>query len=136
MNDFVGNCDCYDLTISPHFLSETVEITSNMRFRQILTENLLFWRLEKEPKKFSFVALLEPNVTPPGFNIVLNMDTSEANMALNMDTSIPNMALPKRYTKESCYPILLVGMNIFCTFAKVMTITVITNTILGYEVLR
>ena len=118
-----------------------------MRFRQILTENLLLWRLEKEPKKFSFVALLEPNVTPPGFNVVLNMDTSEANMALNMDTSeanmalnmdtsIPNMALPKRYTKESCYPILLVGMNIFCTFAKVMTITVITNTILGYEVLR
>ena len=107
-----------------------------MRFRQILTENLLLWRLEKEPKKFSFVALLEPNVTPPGFNFVLNMDTSEANMALNMDTSIPNMALPKRYTKESCYPILLVGMNIFCTFAKVMTITVITNTILGYEVLR
>ena len=132
----MGNCDCYDLTISPHFLSETVEITSNMRFRQILTENLLLWRLEKEPKKFSFVALLEPNVTPPGFNVVLNMDTSEANMALNMDTSIPNMALPKRYTKESCYPILLVGMNIFCTFAKVMTITVITNTILGYEVLR
>ena len=126
----------YDLTISPHFLSETVKITSNMRFRQILTENLLLWRLEKEPKKFSFVALLEPNVTPPGFNVVLNMDTSEANMALNMDTSIPNMALPKRYTKESCYPILLVGMNIFCTFAKVMTITVITNTILGYEVLR
>ena len=126
----------YDLTISPHFLSETVKITSNMRFRQILTENLLLWRLEKEPKKFSFVALLEPNVTPPGFNIVLNMDTSEANMALNMDTSIPNMALPKRYTKESCYPILLVGMNFFCTFAKVMTITVITNTILGYEVLR
>ena len=126
----------YDLTISPHFLSETVEITSNMRFRQILTENLLLWRLEKEPKKFTFVALLEPNVTPPGFNVVLNMDTSEANMALNMDTSIPNMALPKRYTKESCYPILLVGMNIFCTFAKVMTITVITNTILGYEVLR
>ena len=122
----------YDLTISPHFLSETVKITSNMRFRQILTENLLLWRLEKEPKKFSFVALLEPNVTPPGFNVVLNMDTSEANMALNMDTSIPNMALPKRYTKESCYPILLVGMNIFCTFAKVMTITVITNTILGY----
>ena len=132
----MGNCDCYDLTISPHFLSETVEITSNMRFRQILTENLLLWRLEKEPKKFSFVALLEPNVTPPGFNVVLNMDTSEANMALNMDTSIPNMALPKRYTKESCYPILLVGMNIFCTFAKVMAITVITNTILGYEVLR
>ena len=126
----------YDLTISPHFLSETVKITSNMRFRQILTENLLLWRLEKEPKKFTFVALLEPNVTPPGFNVVLNMDTSEANMALNMDTSIPNMALPKRYTKESCYPILLVGMNIFCTFAKVMTITVITNTILGYEVLR
>ena len=126
----------YDLTISPHFLSETVKKTSNMRFRQILTENLLLWRLEKEPKKFSFVALLEPNVTPPGFNVVLNMDTSEANMALNMDTSIPNMALPKRYTKESCYPILLVGMNIFCTFAKVMTITVITNTILGYEVLR
>ena len=126
----------HDLTISPHFLLETVEITSNMRFRQILTENLLLWRLEKEPKKFSFVALLEPNVTPPGFNVVLNMDTSEANMALNMDTSIPNMALPKRYTKESCYPILLVGMNFFCTFAKVMTITVITNTILGYEVLR
>ena len=126
----------YDLTISPHFLSETVKITSNMRFRQILTENLLLWRLEKEPKKFTFVALLEPNVTPPGFNVVLNMDTSEANMALNMDTSIPNMALPKRYTKESCYPILLVGMNFFCTFAKVMTITVITNTILGYEVLR
>ena len=87
----------YDLTISPHFLSETVKITSNMRFRQILAENLLFWRLEKEPKKFTFVALLEPNVTPPGFNVVLNMDTSEANMALNMDTSIPNMALPKRY---------------------------------------
>ena len=56
-----------------------------MRFRQILTENLLLWRLEKEPKKFTFVALLEPNVTPPGFNVVLNMDTSEANMALNMD---------------------------------------------------
>ena len=34
------------------------------------------------------------------------------------------------------YPILLVGMNIFCTFAKVMTVTVITNTILRYEVLR
>ena len=100
-------------------------MTSNMRLRQILTENLLLWRLEKEPKKFTFVALLEPNVTPPGFNVVLNMDTSEA-----------NMALPKRYTKESCYPILLVGMNNFCTFAKVMTITVITNTILGYEVLR
>ena len=32
-------------------------------------------------------------------------------------------------TNESFYPILLVGMNIFCTFAKVMTITVITNTI-------
>ena len=121
----------YDLTISPHFLSETVKITSNMRFRQILTENLLLWRLEKEPQKFTFVALLEPNVTPPGFNFVLNMDTSEANMALNMDTSIPNMALPKRYTKESCYPILLVGMNIFCTFAKVMTITVITNTLMS-----
>ena len=44
------------------------------------------WRLEKEPKKFSFVALLEPNVTPPGSNVVLNMDTSGA-----------NMALPKRY---------------------------------------
>ena len=54
-------------------------------------------------------------------------------MALNMDTSIPNMALPKRYTKESCYPILLVGMNNFCTFAKVMTVTVITNTILDMK---
>ena len=34
------------------------------------------------------------------------------------------------------YPILLVGMNNFCTFAKVMTVTVIANTILRYEVLR
>lgn len=34
---------------------------------------------------------------------------------------------------ESFYPILLVGMNIFCIFAKVMTVTVITNTILDMK---
>ena len=34
------------------------------------------------------------------------------------------------------YHIMLVGMNNFCTFAKVIAITVITNTILRYEVLR
>jgi len=31
---------------------------------------------------------------------------------------------------ESFYPILFVGINIFCIFAKVMTVTVITNTII------
>ena len=34
---------------------------------------------------------------------------------------------------ESFYPILLVGMNIFCIFAKVMTVTVIANTILDMK---
>ena len=42
-------------TISPHFLLETVEIASNMRLRQILTENLLFWRLEKEHENELFL---------------------------------------------------------------------------------
>ena len=42
----------------------------------------------------------------------------------------------KRTQNESFYPILLVGMNNFCTFAKVMTVTVTANTILSYEVLR
>ena len=34
---------------------------------------------------------------------------------------------------ESFYPILLVGMNIFCIFAKVMTVTVMANTILDMK---
>ena len=37
---------------------------------------------------------------------------------------------------ESFYPILLVGINNFGTFAKVMTVTVIMNTILRYGILR
>jgi len=45
----------HDLPISPYFLLETVEMTSNMRFRQILTENLLFWRLEKEHENELFL---------------------------------------------------------------------------------
>ena len=39
----------------------------------------------------------------------------------------------KQTQNESFYPILLVGMNIFCIFAKVMTVTVITNTILDMK---
>ena len=35
-----------------------------------------------------------------------------------------------RTQNESFYPILFVGINIFCIFAKVMTVTVITNTII------
>jgi hypothetical protein len=34
-----------------------------------------------------------------------------------------------RTQNESFYPILFVGINIFCIFAKVMTVTVIANTI-------
>ena len=67
-------------------MKSKAKLAENYDYVVCLTENLLFWRLEKEPKKFSFVALLEPNVTPPGSNVVLNMDTSGA-----------NMALPKRY---------------------------------------
>lgn len=81
-------------------MKSKAKLAENYDYVVYLTENLLFWRLEKEPIKFSFVALLKPNVRPPGSNVVLNMDTLEANMALNMDTPIPNMALPKRYTKE------------------------------------